>query len=119
MIHKLGMLTGIFRSDMGATKVIARYPQLTGDGYVKEVWTVGEKRVNPAGDMDLVKAVYMGEPWVQIDWVDFGSEYISHNIITTIELRNARYTEIQAAKKRDRKPEDTARVKKVLGQNPL
>ena len=104
-----------------ATKVIALYPMLDGKGYVDQAWEVGKKRNNPAGDQDVVEHILLSDDWgiyAEITYKDFGEEWLIDHI-TSIEFKNERYTEIQAKKKADREPADTARIKKVLGQNPL
>jgi len=103
-----------------ATKVIALYPLLDGRGYVDQAWEVGKKRNNPAGDQDEVVSIWISTTHkrAEIHYKDFGEEWLTDHI-TSIEFRNERYTEIQAKKKADRKPADTAGIKKVLTQNAI
>ena len=100
-----------------ATKVITLYPSLNGRGHGSEEWEVGKKRLNPDMKPDVVTHILLQENnTVQITWRDFGKEMICSHI-EKIEFRNAEYRETQIAKERDREPQDSTRLKKMLNQD--
>ncbi len=100
-----------------ATKLKTRYPLPNNGGTGIAVWEVGERRMNPDNKIDEVTHILLTEDLIIITYRDFGEEGVSKKHIDTIEFRDADYRDLQAKKKRDRKPTDTSGLAKVFNQD--
>jgi len=77
--------------DREATRVETMYPRLSGNGYGREEWVVGQKRLNPDRKPDIVTHILLKENnTVLITYRDFGTEWI-FNHVEKVEFRDANY----------------------------